>query len=49
MRKTNGILLLRVVATIMVLMVHFGQSLPLPSALHKLIRFGAEGVTVSLS
>lgn len=42
----NGIQLLRVIATLMVMMVHFGQSLPLPDMLHRLIALGTYGVDV---
>ena len=42
--NVNYISLFRVMATFMVVSVHFGQSLPLPDMLHKIVKFGAEGV-----
>ncbi len=47
MRKDNNInyiSIFRIIATFMVVTVHFGQSLPLPTFLHKIVKFGAEGV-----
>lgn len=40
----NYISLYRIIATFMVVTVHFGQSLPLPDFLHKIVKFGSEGV-----
>ena len=44
--KINTITILRIIATFMVVMVHFGQSLPLPAVLHKFVMYGSEGVTI---
>lgn len=43
-KKINGISLLRVTAVCMILVVHFGQSLPLPSILHTPIVWCQHGV-----
>lgn len=43
-RKINGITLVRVVAVCMILIVHFGQSLPFPSILHLPIVWCQHGV-----
>lgn len=42
----NSISFLRIIATFMIVTVHFGQSLPLPSILHKFVSYGQEGVTI---
>lgn len=44
--KIHAISILRIIATFMVVMVHFGQSLPLPSILHEFVAYGATGVTI---
>lgn len=43
-RKINGISLLRVIAVCMILIVHFGQSLPFPEVLHTPIVWCQHGV-----
>lgn len=43
-KKANGLSLLRVIAMCMILVVHFGQSLPFPSVLHTPIVFCQHGV-----
>lgn len=43
-RKINGISLLRVIAVCMILVVHFGQSLPFPEVLHTTIVWCQHGV-----
>lgn len=43
-RKINGISLLRVIAVCMILVVHFGQSLPFPEVLHTPIVWCQRGV-----
>lgn len=46
MKKTNAISILRIIATLMVVMVHFGHSLPLPLPLYQFVLAGREGVTI---
>lgn len=42
--KVNGLSILRVLAMLMIVMVHFGQSLPLPEMIHRIISYGQNGV-----
>lgn len=44
--RNNAVFLLRIIATCMVLIVHFGQSLPLPEFILKSVRFGQHGVII---
>ncbi len=45
-RDINGLSIIRVIATLMIVTVHFGQSLPVPNALKLLAQFGQTGVCI---